>query len=220
MKVFRIYITSWTASFRFPNLISGFQPTLPVPPLSTIFGLVSAARGEYYVPQEDKIGFVFQTGGKAVDLETIYQMQNSLKNIKSNVIRREFLFDNHLWIYTQDKRIADAFNNPYFQLLLGRSGDLASVNEVVEIEVESTIKLTKLKGTIIPFGKYMLAAAINALPVYFTNSIPRRNIGTKPYYLLESNYRQTQDMDAAGCIDFSNDFFNKEKGIEIYWQEL
>jgi len=36
MKVFRIDITSWTASFRYPNLISGVQPTLEVPPLSTI----------------------------------------------------------------------------------------------------------------------------------------------------------------------------------------
>ncbi|MBN2103631.1 type I-B CRISPR-associated protein Cas5 [bacterium] len=220
MKVIRIYITSWTASFRFPNLISGFQPSLPVPPLSTIYGLVSAASGEYYMPQDNKIGFVFQTGGKAVDLETIYQMQNSLKGIKSNVIRREFLFDNHLWIYTQDIKVADAFGNPYFQLLLGRSGDLASVNEVVEIEVEPMQKLTKLKGTIVPFGKYVLAAAINALPVYFTNTIPRRNVGTKPYYLLESNYRQNQELNAKGFIDFTNDFFIKEKGIEIYWQEL
>jgi len=219
MKVFRIYITSWTASFRFPNLISGFQPTLPVPPLSTIYGLISAALGVYYAPPKPEVGFVFQAGGKAIDLETIYQMKKSLKDIKPNVIKREFLFDNHLWIYTKKEKIAEAFKKPYFQLLLGRSGDLASVREVVEIEVESRDRLSKLKGTIIPFEKYMLAATINALPVCFTDTIPRRNLGTKPYYLLASDYRQTQDLNAAGIFDNSNKFFEKENGIEIYWQE-
>jgi len=221
MKVFRIYITSRTASFRFPNLVSGFQPTLPVPPLSTIYGIISAASGTYYAPPNPEIGFVFQSAGKAVDLETIYQMGSSLKNIKSNIIRREFLCDNHLWVYTQNEKIASMFNHPYFQLLLGRSGDLATVNEIAEIEVESRQKLSGLKGTIVPFRNYVLAASINALPVCFTNTIPRRNIGTKPYYLLESNYRQSkyQKISAEGFFDFSNEFFKKENGIEIYWQE-
>jgi len=219
MKVFRIHLTSWTASFRYPNLISGFQPTLPVPPLSTLYGLISAAMGVYYSPETPEIGFCFQSGGKAVDLETIYQMEKSLTNIKSNVIRREFLLDNQLWIYTQNEQIATVFQQPYFQLLLGRSGDLASVEEIAEIEVETRQQLTKLKGTIVPFGKYVLAAQINALPVYFTNTIPRRNVGTKPYYILESNYKHTQSISASGFLDYSNPFFEKEGGIEIYWQE-
>ncbi|GBE28171.1 CRISPR-associated protein [bacterium BMS3Bbin03] len=219
MKVFRIHLTSWTASFRFPNLISGFQPTLPVPPLSTIYGLISAALGDYYALPKPEIGFVFQSAGKTVDLEIIYQMGNSLKNIKSNVIRREFLFDNHLWIYTLNFKVANAFKQPYFQLLLGRSGDLATVKDVAEIEVEPRGELSKLKGTIVPFKNYVLAAAINALPVYFTNTIPRCNIGTKPYYLLDGNYRQTQHILANGFLDFSNKFFERENGIEVYWQE-
>lgn len=221
MKIYRIYISSWTASFRYPNLISGFQPTILVPPLSTIHGMISAAMGSYYAPENPEIGFVFQTMGKAVDLETIYQMENSLKYITSNVIRREFLFDNHLWIYTKREQIANAFRKPFFQLLMGRSGDLASVNEVTEIEVEQCSRLTKLKGTIIPFGKYILAAAIQALPMNFSNTIPRRNTGTKPYYILESKYKQihNQPILANGFCDRSNKYFAKENGIEVYWQE-
>ena len=219
MKVYRIHLSSWTSSFRFPNMISGFQPTLPVPPLSTLHGLISAAMGSYYAPDKPEIAFVFQTGGKAVDLEMIYQMNNTLKNIKSNVVKREFLFDNNLWVYTKNSNIVKAFERPFFSLLLGRSGDLASINNIEEIEVEEKQQLTKLKGTIVPFGKYMLAAAINALPVNFTDSIPRRNIGTKPYYLLESNYKQTQPISANGFIDYSNIYFEKQDGIEIYWQE-
>ena len=52
MKAFRIHITSWTASFRYPNLISGYQPSLVVPPLSTVFGLFSAAVGDYVPGQK------------------------------------------------------------------------------------------------------------------------------------------------------------------------
>jgi len=48
MKVYRIHVTSWTASFRYPNMISGYQPTLSAPPLSTINGLISAAKGDLF----------------------------------------------------------------------------------------------------------------------------------------------------------------------------
>ena len=82
MKVFRIKITSWTSSFRYPNLISGFQPTLEVPPLSTVLGLINL-----------QIGYYFEFGSKSIDLETIYQIDSNDKNkatnnAKSNVIQR------------------------------------------------------------------------------------------------------------------------------------
>lgn len=212
MKVYRVHISSWTASFRYPNMISGFQPTLPVPPLSTIYGLVSAAMGKYYAPENLDIGFIFLSKGKTVDLETIYQMNGTLRNIKSNVIKREILFDNDLWIYTRNTKIANAFKNPYFPLLLGCSGDLATVDSISEIYVEPKEQLCKLKGTIIPFNKYRISGPIQALPIYFTDTIPRRNIGTKPYYLLDSYYKQSQPISAKGLIDRELDF-------EVYWQE-
>ena len=212
MKVYRIYITSWTASFRYPNLMSGFQPTLPVPPLSTLYGLISAALGKYYAPEKPEIGYFFQSKAKTVDLETIYQMKNSLKGITSNVMRREFLYDNHLWLYTRNPDIVSAFQSPYFQLLLGRSGDLASVMDIQEPEVELRPNLKALKGTIIPFGKYEMAAPIHALPMYFSDTIPRRNIGTRPYYLLNAGYKQGTPINASG-------FYDTQLKTEIYWQE-
>jgi len=212
MKVYRIYITAWTASFRYPNIISGFQPTLSVPPLSTIYGLISAAMGVPYVPHQIEIGYFFHSSQKFVDLETIYQLNGTLKNIKSNVIRREILFDNELLLYVKDKKIAEAFEKPYFQILLGRSSDLATVNEIKELTVDPVQELTNLRGTIVPFEKYELAAPLSALPIYFTDSIPRRNVGTKPYYLLDGNYKQGYAIRAPGFFDF-------EKNLEIYWQE-
>ena len=67
MEVFKIEITSWTSSFRYPNLISGFQPTLEVPPLSTILGLINAAAGDYVEFQNLEIGY-YAGFGKANSL--------------------------------------------------------------------------------------------------------------------------------------------------------
>ena len=117
-QVFTIDITSWTASFRYPNLISGFQPTLEVPPLSTVLGLINAAAGQYISHQKLEIGYYFQFQSKAVYLETIYQIDSNkgkaTNNAKSNVIRREFLFDNFLRIYTPNREIAEYFNQPFY----------------------------------------------------------------------------------------------------------
>ncbi len=212
MKVFRIHISSWTASFRYPNMISGFQPTLPVPPVSTVIGIISSAMGKPFIPSSEKIGFVFQAKSKTVDLETIYQMGRSLTQIKSNVIKREFLSDTNLFLYTDREEINSAFEKPYFPLLLGRSGDLATVESRDELEIQEKELLANLKGTIIPFDKYQIPAMIQALPVYFTDTIPRRNVGTQPYYLLEPNYRQTSPITASG-------FEDKTKKWDVYWQE-
>ena len=58
MNIFKIEITTWTSSFRYPNIISGFQPTLEVPPLSTVLGLINAAAGRYLEYNEhDEIGY-------------------------------------------------------------------------------------------------------------------------------------------------------------------
>lgn len=214
MNVYRIHISSWTASFRYPNLISGFQATLPVPPLSTIYGLISAAMGRYFYPNNQlELGFVFQTKWKAQDLETIYQVDPRFTSIKSNVVTREFLVDNDLWIYTLRTNIAKCFEKPYFPLLLGRSGDLATINSIKEITVQPRTSLSRLKGTIVPFdARLPIAAPIHALPLYFSEEIPRRNVGTKPYFLLSSDYRQNAPIEAEG-------FWDEERQWEVYWQK-
>ena len=106
MKVLRVHINGWVASFRNPLFISGFQPTLPLPPLSTLYGLLSAARGDWVTPDDASIGFIFQSQGKAEDLETVYEFfyktATKMKpNVaKSNVCKREFLVSPELYLYT------------------------------------------------------------------------------------------------------------------------
>lgn len=214
MKAYRIHITSWTASFRYPNLISGYQPSLTVPPLSTIYGLISSAAGDYVSPYDIALGYIFKFDSQAIDIETIYQfnIKSSPLTTKQNVIRRQILFDNNLWLYVYDPRVAEAFLKPQFQLLLGRSNDLASVISVEEIELEQIDELTRLKGTIIPMGVIPLSAPIQALPIGFTNEIPRRGIGTRPFFLLEYDYTQPEAIHESG-------YFDLELSYEIYWHD-
>ena len=182
MKYLRILIEGWTASFRYPAFISGFQPTLPVPPLSTIYGLLSAAKGELVTPDETNVGFVFDYDAKAVDLETIYELKG-LKGNKSNVAKREFLFNPSLYLYTDDLEFKKYFKNPAYPILLGRSSDLAIISEIKEIEMEKKNNV-KLGKTILPFGIEGAFGIIQALPTHFSDSIPRKAIGTKPYLLM------------------------------------
>lgn len=182
MKYLRILIEGWTASFRYPAFISGFQPTLPVPPLSTIYGLLSAVKGELVTPDETNVGFVFHYDAKAVDLETVYELKG-LKGNKSNVAKREFLFNPSLYLYIDNLNFKKYFKNPTYPILLGRSSDLAIIREIKEINMEKKNNV-RLGKTILPFGIEGAFGVIQALPTHFSDTIPRKAIGTKPYLLM------------------------------------
>ena len=165
MKVIRVHITGWVASFRNPLFISGFQPTLPLPPLSALYGLVTAAKGDWVTPHEASIGFVFQSSGKAVDLETVYEFAGKL-DAKSNINRREFLVDPQLYLYTPDISLKEIFERPRYPLLFGRSSDLASVKSIDEIELENVSKTT-YQGTLLPFPDPQLYGQSPSTPYPF-----------------------------------------------------
>ncbi|MBL7818850.1 MAG: type I-B CRISPR-associated protein Cas5 [Saprospiraceae bacterium] len=218
-SVFTIDITSWTASFRYPNIISGFQPTLEVPPLSTILGLVNAAAGQYLQHEKLELAYYFQFEGKAVDLETIYQIESNkgkpTNNAKSNVVRREFLFDNFLRIYTDSEKLVEYFRKPFFPLVLGRMNDLATVEKIAEIELSDPKTGSQISGQIVPLNGNFLAGTVQALPVYFTDEIPRNNLGTKPYSIIScktpTNSNTTKVVHDASI---------GKKGVDIYFHSL
>lgn len=179
IRVKRVKIRSWTASFRYPTFQSGYQPSLPVPSLSTIQGLLSAAKGEIVSFAEiPYVGYVFKSGGQGVDLERIY----TLKKPETDVINREILFDCTLYLYLPDEW-TKYFRRPKFQLLLGRSSDIASVENITEIELEKKPDVP-VGGTIVPVTSG-LPGLVQALPVEFDYSmIPRRAKIVKPFIIL------------------------------------
>ncbi|MXV84071.1 type I-B CRISPR-associated protein Cas5 [Candidatus Poribacteria bacterium] len=204
MKVIRVHITGWIASFRNPLFISGFQPTLPLPPLSTLYGLFTAAKGDWVTPHDTAIGFVFKSNGKAVDLETIYEFEDTLSpnskinkqksglgsskvlysmRMNPNIKKREFLVEPQLYLYTPEIWLKEAFERPRYPLLLGRSSDLATVKSIDEIELESRSETT-YQNTIIPFPDPQLYGQVQALPTHFTAEIPRRQCGTRAFCII------------------------------------
>jgi CRISPR-associated protein Cas5t len=219
MDVFKIDIRSWTASFRYPNLISGMQPTLEVPPVSTVLGLINAAAGRYLKHNNLQLGYYFEYEAEGEDLETIYQISSKdgkpTNSAKSNIIYRKFLFNNFLRIYTPDENISRYFSQPYYQLVLGRMNDLATVEKIhVKDHLKTINNATEIKGQVVPF-RFHLPGQIQALPQYFTDDFPRKNLGTEPYSVI-GHRTKTFNTNVKAYRDAMPD----GKTIDVYFHQL
>jgi len=174
--------------------MSAFQPTLEVPPVSTVMGLINSVAGFYLNQKEIQLGYYFKYNCKSVDLETIYQISlHKTKKEKypenvaiSNVIQREFLYDCQLFLFLVDEELVSCFYQPAYQLLLGRSCDLAGIESIKEVEMQE-VSNADIAGQVIPFNGNFLPGQIQALPRYFSNTIPRKNLGTEPYSVISYN---------------------------------
>ncbi len=219
MEVYKIDITSWTASFRYPNLISGMQPTLEVPPISTVLGLINAAAGQYLHHTNLQLGYYFEYEMEGEDLETIYQISSKdgkpTNNAKSNIIYRRFLFNTFLRIYTPNEKIAEYLSQPYYPLVLGRMNDLATVRKIwSKVSLEEVANATEIRGQIIPF-RFHLPGQIQALPQYFTNEFPRKNLGTEPFSVI--GYKSKT---FGTNVTAYRDVLPNEKTVDVYFHQL
>lgn len=173
-------IDSWISSFRYPKFQHGFQPTLPVPPPSTVLGLISAVKGEIISPDDLSFGYLFFYSAKGVDLEKVYELGKG--RINPNVLKREFLYQCSLYLYIDQCELRDFFRRPHYQLLLGRSTDLAvvSATKIVDLEKEAPVQLGH---TVMPL--YSGAAGIvQPLPVSFSKTIPREIEIMRPFIVV------------------------------------
>lgn len=183
MKVLRAYIKGWTASYRIPFL-AVVQPTLPVPPPSTVYGVVSAIVGKLVGPEHTAVGFVAPFQGKAQDLELIYQVSEEGRIEKTNVIKREFLYDPELYLYVTDLKMQTHFASPRYPILLGRSCDLANLVETKVIDL-LPVEEAEFQYTLLPYPWSGVAAPVMALPITFTDTVPRRAVGVQPFHIID-----------------------------------
>jgi CRISPR-associated protein Cas5t len=184
MKVVRARITAYTASFRYPIFISGFQPSLPVPPLSTIYGFLSAVTGKIVTPEDTSAGYVFSSKGKFVDIETVYELEGFLRG-KSNICKREILAEPEMYLYVTNIEYYHYFKKPSYPLLLGRSTDLCMVDDVKIIDLRKTPDKIKVGKCIIPFKVDGVFGTLQSLPSFLTKDIPRQAEDTQIYYIVE-----------------------------------
>lgn len=210
-QIIRVEIKSWTASFRYPTFQSGYQPTLPVPPLSTIQGILSAAKGEIVsFSKISFVGYVFESEGKGLDLERIY----ALGKPETDVLKREILFDNTLYLYLPSDW-KTYFRKPKFQLLLGRSSDIATIESIREIELEERYNVP-VGGTIVPVNSG-LPGIIHALPIEFDYStIPRKAKAVKPFVVLPFPRNNAQKKRQTFNKEI---FYDPELGIGVWLYE-
>jgi len=234
MKLYRVLITAQTASFRYPNFISSNQLSIKAIPYTTIAGMVASATGDDTLV-DFKFSYIFRYQSSYIDLETIYKYEkkgNSVNNksvIQDPTFKREILFDCYLTLYLDDEQIANAFKSPVFQLLLGRSGDLARVVEVKEIEVIKRNTLV-LNGTVVPFNEFKSSGEIYAMPKYFDYSStirePREvqpfliNDGIGSFLYEPKNIKERFDMKNWKFSKFHNEvnadtFFDEELSSSI-----
>lgn len=189
MEVLRATIRAMTASFRYPMFVVGYQPTFRVPPISTVYGLLSAAKGEKIHLNDLRVGYDFVAEGTGLDLERIRVYGNATKTkpasfLGTDIVNREFLYNCTLTLYLTDLAFEEYLKRPRYSLLLGRQSDLAwveSVDKVTLIEQENV----EIQNTMIPFTGEV-PGQIVSLPSDFTDEAERRPLQVKTYCIVDS----------------------------------
>src|SRR5205085_666382 len=138
MKLLHARLKGWTATFRLPLIYSGTGLTAPLPPYSTILGLIGNLVGRQIAPDETRIGYIFRSTGTSYDLETSRRLMDKDGRLKSQsvpgIAKRQFHIRPTLDLYLDNIALRAAFNLPANVPCLGRSQDLAWVTLVEEVE--------------------------------------------------------------------------------------
>jgi len=180
IEAVRIVLIAYTASFRVPAFV-GYQLTLTVPPLCTIFGLLSAAAGRWVMPSEvEWLAYRCTYESKANDLEAIYTVERSKPTeiprfVTRNVIQREFLTLPTLTLYLP-LEWETAFRQPRYTLLLGRTQDVAAVMSISQVKLLS-VNSGMVSGVLLPFELVAfnnVSAWLQTLTIAFTDEPQRK----------------------------------------------
>lgn len=175
MKLLRVRIRGWTATFRLPLLYTGTGLSAPVPPYSTLLGLIGSVAGREIQPDETRIGYEFRSEGLALDLERTQRLMMNPKTRQlrpqpeRGIAKRQFHVRPQLDLYLDNLDFRVVFESPQNPPCLGRSQDVAWVTAVDIVEAEAVAEGT-VQGTLIPFPEPNAGGVILRLPEYFDNS--------------------------------------------------
>lgn len=191
----RITVTAYTASFRVPYFV-GHQLTLSVPPLSTVYGLISSAAGRWVSPHDvEWLAYRCEYESKAIDIEAIQTVErpkpaDSPRFVARNVKQREFLTMPCLTLYLPSEW-GEFFQRPRYPLLLGRTQDLASV-ESIGVACLNPVSEGQVCGVLLPLEVILqnnVSAWLHSLPIAFTEEPRRRVRGSAIFGVVDSNQR-------------------------------
>jgi CRISPR-associated protein Cas5t len=173
MKLLHARLEGWTATFRLPLIYSGTSLTAPVPPYSTVLGLLGNMAAREIAPNETRIGYVFRSRGTAYDLETTRRLEmDKSGRLKAQrvpgIAKRQFHVGPVLDLYLDNLAFRKAFELPANAPCFGRSQDIAWISLVEEIDSEPCVDGI-IRGTLIPFPQKGASGQILNLPDYFVN---------------------------------------------------
>ncbi len=169
MFILSIRGTAVTASFRVPETHT-FQKTLPLPPKTTIIGMMGAAMGltlesayDYVLQNKIMVSVYGQHKGTIKDLWNYRKIKNksySAEDIKNRMhydtLIREYLYDNEFFFYFGSpdheplKKIREAFASPVYALTVGNSDDLLKICKISEISELNEEGLKQFEHTVVP----------------------------------------------------------------------
>lgn len=172
MQFIRMQCLGCLNSFRQPDFHT-YHKTLPLPPKTTIAGLIGSALGlspevvnkDWLLTERFKVGIVGKDNGKANDLWQIrkyeekqikaYAKGTVQTPYKTAVIVRELLYSSvfFIYLYCDNEKdlnlIFEGFKNPKWALSLGREDEIIKIQSLKMIQPEEKEGLS-YQNTIIP----------------------------------------------------------------------
>jgi CRISPR-associated protein Cas5t len=145
-EVVKVVMRGAVTSFRYPHFIQGVQPTYEMPPPSTIYGHLCSTTGQFEPLDDIEFAIHFTYGSKQRDIEHTHL---SVPYIQANPFQRELLFFPRLTLYIAPTSYLEAFQNPRYPVVLGRSQDLMTY-ESVEIVTLQQADQAYFEHTLIP----------------------------------------------------------------------
>ncbi len=161
MRVLKVVLEGITTSFRYPHFMMSVQPTFPMPPPDTIYGLICSALGEWVDPGGVAFAYHFTSQGSVEDVEHIHvlsaasgKLQGTAypKALEGNVnpFRREILLYPRLVLYLNRPEWERAFRHPAYPVVLGRSQDLCAYTSISVVDLEPSQE-AYFEHTLLPY---------------------------------------------------------------------
>lgn len=162
MRVLKVVLEGVTTSFRYPHFMLGTQPSFPMPPPATIYGHICSAVGEWVDPDGLAFAYHFTAEGGGEDLEHIHVLAAASgrlpgtrvpKALEGNInpFKRQLLFRPRLVLYLNRPEWEQAFREPRYPVVLGRSQDLCGYTSISVVDLVQSDHVY-LEHTLLPYN--------------------------------------------------------------------
>jgi CRISPR-associated protein Cas5t len=172
-KALHIRLSGLTASFRHPLTLTGMQISTPVPPFSTLLGLISACAGRVVTPEDTRIGFEFRASSTDREIERTNRFQYKGGSLTphregQSLMFRQVHFDPVLDLYLSNLELQSAFESPVSTPCFGRSQDIAWIDFVKIIDL-NPVEDGEVGPTLLP-QPFPMKGLILRLPEWMDNT--------------------------------------------------